>query len=221
MSNFDYLAESALTASDSFHSDKVDPVVLDRVLTDCINALAALDQLKKALFYGKDVGKLPARYVDDIDHSLGVEYPDTDVVHGIIGAATESGELLEALYATLFNHKELDIVNVFEEVGDLQWYEAMLLRKAGRTFDDVQRNNIAKLRKRFGDKFTEYDAKNRDLDAERAILESALNGAYSVNADRIEGGAITTDMVGWMEKTEDERAAIIAASSGVSEGYLG
>jgi hypothetical protein len=182
MSNFDYLAESALTASDSFHSDKVDPVVLERVLTDCIDSLQALDALKKALFYGKDVGKLPAKYVDDIENSLGVEYPDTDIVHGIIGAATEAGELLEALYAKLYDHKELDLVNVFEEVGDSTWYLA-LLRKAGRTFDDVFRNNIDKLRKRFGGKFTEYDAKNRNLVDERAILETGLNTARDILKD--------------------------------------
>lgn len=174
MSNFDYLAESALTASDSFHSDNVDPVVLDKVLTDCIQSLQALDMLKKAFFYGKAYA-IPARYENTEAEPLGVEYPDTDVVHGIIGVATEAGELLEALYASLFDGKDLDIVNVYEEVGDAQWYEAMLLRKAGKTFDDVQRNNIAKLRKRFGEKFSEYDAKNRDLDAERAILENGLS----------------------------------------------
>jgi hypothetical protein len=163
MNDFDYLAESALTASDSFHSDKVDPIVLERVLADCISSLQALDALKKALFYGKEIGKLPAQYTTDIEHSFGVEYPDTNVVHGIIGAATEAGELLEALYANLFEEKELDMVNIFEEVGDSTWYLAMLLRKAGRTFDDVFRNNIDKLRK------------NRNLVDERAILESGLN----------------------------------------------
>jgi NTP pyrophosphatase (non-canonical NTP hydrolase) len=174
MSNFDYLAESALTASGKFYSDNVDPIILERILTDCIESLQALDKVKKSLFYGKDMGDLPAKYVDDIEHSLGVHYPDTDIVHGIIGAATESGELLEALYATLYQEKELDLVNVYEEVGDSTWYLAMLLRKAGRTFDDVFRNNITKLRKRFGEKFTEYDANNRDLDAERTILEDGL-----------------------------------------------
>ncbi len=170
---FDYLAESALTASGSFHSDKVDPVVLDRVLTDCISSLEALDKIKKALFYGRDVA-LPEKYTADIEYPLGIDYPNTDVVHGILGVATEAGELLEALKKVLFDDQPLDIVNVFEEVGDCQWYEAMLLRVAAKTFDDVQRNNIDKLRARFGEKFTEYDANNRDLAAERVILEEGL-----------------------------------------------
>ena len=175
MSTFDYLAESALTASDQFHSEMVDPEILNRVMVACISSLQELDKLKKAFFYGKPYD-IDEKYSQNLNHSCGATYCDTDVVHGILGMATEAGELLEALQATIFADQDLDLVNVFEEIGDSQWYEAMLLRKAGRTFDDVQRNNIDKLRKRFGQKFTEYDAKNRDLDAERAILEAALTG---------------------------------------------
>ena len=173
MSTFDYLAESALTASDSFHSDNVDPVVLDNVLRDCIASLQALDMLKKAFFYGKDY-TIPAKYENSEAEPLGIEYPDTDIVHGIIGVATEAGELLEALYATLFDGKEFDAANCYEEVQDVSWYLAMLLRCTNKTFDDAFRANIAKLRKRFGNKFTEYDAINRDLTAERVIIEDGM-----------------------------------------------
>jgi hypothetical protein len=47
------------------------------------------------------------------------------------------------------------------------------------TFDECQRINIAKLRQRFPDKFTEYDANNRDLFAERSQLESNVVGALA------------------------------------------
>ena len=42
-----------------------------------------------------------------------------------------------------------------------------------RTFDliDVATKNIAKLRARYPERFSEYDALNRDLDAERKVLE--------------------------------------------------
>lgn len=172
--SFDYLAESELTASGEFHTDKVDPEILHRVITDCIESLQALDKIKKSLFYGRELTGLPAKYTDGITNGCTAYYQDTDIVHAILGMATEAGELLEALAASVFNEQPLDYVNIYEEVGDSQWYEAMILRRAGKTFDDVQRNNIAKLRARFGGKFTEYDANNRDLATERKILEDGV-----------------------------------------------
>jgi NTP pyrophosphatase (non-canonical NTP hydrolase) len=169
---FDYLAESALTASGKFYTDNVHGDSLARVLNDCISALQNLDKIKKGFFYGKDF-TLDEKYTRDLEAS-GVSYPDPDFVHGILGIATEAGELLEALEKTLFHDAELDVTNVMEEVSDCQWYEAMLARKAGMTFDEIQRMNIKKLRARFGDKFTEYDAIHRNLDAERVILEEGV-----------------------------------------------
>lgn len=169
---FDYLAESALTASGQFYSDAVDGASLALVLNDCIRSLQNLDMLKKAFFYGKPY-KLDEKYC--INEPSGISYPDPDYVHGILGIATEAGELLEALEKVLFEDADLDVTNVMEEVSDCQWYEAMLARKANMTFDDIQRMNIKKLRARFGEKFTEYDAIHRDLVTERAILEDGVS----------------------------------------------
>ena len=38
-------------------------------------------------------------------------------------------------------------------------------------FDDIMEKNIAKLKARYGDKFSEHRATNRDLDKEREALE--------------------------------------------------
>jgi hypothetical protein len=48
---------------------------------------------------------------------------------------------------------------------------AMLYRRLGVTPEQVKTINMAKLRKRFPEKFTTEHALERDLDAERAILE--------------------------------------------------
>ena len=94
-----------------------------------------------------------------------------NIIHAIIGKATEAGELLEALYATAYRGETFDVVNAGEEIGDGFWYDALLARACGLTFDGIQRTNIAKLRHRFPNAFTEYDANNRDLFGERRILE--------------------------------------------------
>lgn len=92
------------------------------------------------------------------------------LLHGIIGIATEAGEMLEALRQGV-EDGVFDLTNVAEEVGDNQWYAAAILRALKTNFESIQRTNIAKLRARFPNKFTEFDANNRNLQAERQILE--------------------------------------------------
>ena len=83
-------------------------------------------------------------------------------MHGIIGIATEAGELIEALRFAMVEDKEIDAVNVKEEIGDIFRYCALLANELGVSFEDIQKANIEKLRSRYHNKFTEYDAKNRD-----------------------------------------------------------
>jgi len=94
------------------------------------------------------------------------------LLHAAIGLATEAGEVQDALKKHLFYGKPLDKVNLAEEIGDLFWYCAILADTLGVSFDEIQEKNIAKLKARYGDKFTAAAALNRDLDAERKILES-------------------------------------------------
>lgn len=93
------------------------------------------------------------------------------LLHAGIGLATESGEFLDALKKTIFYGKELDETNLKEEVGDLLWYCAIALDALGGDFESTMATNIAKLKARFPDKFTEELAENRNLDKEREILE--------------------------------------------------
>lgn len=93
------------------------------------------------------------------------------IVHGAVGAATEVGELQDMLKKHLIYNKPIDLVNVMEEIGDVLWYCALTLDAAGFTMSQAMDANIAKLKKRFGDKFTEEAANNRDLSAERSVLE--------------------------------------------------
>ena len=65
-----------------------------------------------------------------------------------------------------------DVTNFKEEIGDGMWYDAIGLEAVDGTIAETQNTNIAKLRARFPNKFTEYDANNRNLSAERKILES-------------------------------------------------
>lgn len=172
---FDYVAEAALTCSPQWHGELVGKGHFAHVLNDAIASLTQLDKIKKALFYGKDsscasgitIADMPDHIADmtDLERQQAIDY-----IHGVIGIATEAGELLEGLRDVL-RGKSMDAVNVEEEVGDAKWYMAILARTFGFLWGNDERKNIAKLRARFPDKFTEYDANNRNLAVEREILE--------------------------------------------------
>lgn len=93
------------------------------------------------------------------------------LLHAAIGLATEAGEIQDQLKKVIFYGKPLDKTNLIEEAGDLAWYMAILLDALGTSFDEIQEKNIAKLKARYGDKFSEASAMNRDLVTERKILE--------------------------------------------------
>lgn len=94
------------------------------------------------------------------------------LLHAGIGLSTEAGEFLDALKKHIFYGKELDKVNLAEEMGDMFWYMAIVADELGFKFEDVMDKNITKLKARYGEKFSEEKADQRDLFAEREILET-------------------------------------------------
>lgn len=93
------------------------------------------------------------------------------ILHALMGITTECGELMDQLKKHLIYAKPLDLINIMEEDGDLRWYLALLEFACNYTADQSQERNIKKLRARFPNKFTEFDALHRNLDNERKILE--------------------------------------------------
>lgn len=93
------------------------------------------------------------------------------LLHAGIGLSTEAGEFLDALKKHIFYGKELDRVNLKEEIGDLFWYLAIACDELDVEFETLMERNIEKLRARYGEKFTQDRAEKRDLKIERQILE--------------------------------------------------
>jgi NTP pyrophosphatase (non-canonical NTP hydrolase) len=92
-----------------------------------------------------------------------------ELLHATMGMVTEIFEVIEEL-GMEFTIK--DPTHLIEEIGDIKWYEAILLRHLDTTSDIAQAANIRKLSTRYPDKFSAHAALNRDLDAERNALES-------------------------------------------------
>ena len=94
-----------------------------------------------------------------------------DELHMAIGAATEAGELLDIYKKAFAYNKPIDKTNIAEELGDLLWYTVNLMRMLNFDPEGIMGTNVKKLRIRYPEKFTEEKAINRDLDAEREVLE--------------------------------------------------
>lgn len=92
-------------------------------------------------------------------------------LHYVLGLGTETGELQDVAKKAIAYGKPVDVVNVKEELGDLMWYIARICKLYGFTLEEVMETNINKLKARYGEKFTEHAALNRNLDNERQILE--------------------------------------------------
>lgn len=101
-------------------------------------------------------------------------YPFVDtnrLLHAAMGLSTEANEFLDPIKKHLFYGKPLDLVNLKEELGDMLWYMAIAMNALDTTFEAEMTRVINKLKVRYPDKFTEHDAINRDLTAERKKLE--------------------------------------------------
>lgn len=105
---------------------------------------------------------------------LHLNTQQAEILHHALGLATEAAEILDMLKKHLIYGKPLDLVNLGEELGDCAWYEAGLLRILKKTRSEIERVNIAKLAKRYPDKFSATAALHRDLTGERQLLEGGF-----------------------------------------------
>jgi NTP pyrophosphatase (non-canonical NTP hydrolase) len=179
MTPTEYIWLTARTASKSFHADRVNSAALAIDINRSIADLERLDAYKKALFYGKP---MPSGYYSDEASKFtpACAPADADFMHGVLGIATEAGELLELLRRwrwPLSSDPALDRrTAIKEELGDLFWYIAMLCRWAQLDFETVMRSNIEKLKARYPDGFTETRALNRNVEAEQLALNFSEGG---------------------------------------------
>lgn len=166
-----YCLDAARTVSNKFYSENVPADYLLETLLNFTDTAQELDDIKKSLFYGRS--NLNVMNEEGCSHAVSIVKPDA--IHGIIGIATESGELIESVIKSLVNNKEIDRVNLSEEIGDVLWYVALLCNTFGFSIENIMQQNIDKLKLRFPEKFTEENANVRNLESERQLLENTTN----------------------------------------------
>lgn len=75
-----------------------------------------------------------------------------------LGLAGESGEVVDLVKKHLFHGKALDREKLILELGDVRWYLESFAWILGTTMEEIEEANIAKLRARFPEGFTNKDA---------------------------------------------------------------
>lgn len=130
---------------------------LFKTIDEVIEVNNRLNELKKIIFYGEETEvKSPVHVV--------LSLRQYRLLHAAMGVSTESAELLEA------GLKD-DTVNLVEEGGDVMWYLSILFDELDTSFTQAGNTVIKKLQVRYPEKFNSDEAWDRDLDAERNMLE--------------------------------------------------
>jgi NTP pyrophosphatase (non-canonical NTP hydrolase) len=87
---------------------------------------------------------------------------DAHNLHMVVGISGEAGELLDCVKKAVIYRKPIDMENLIEELGDLEFYMEGLRQSFGITRNQTLSHNITKLSKRYeGLKFTNEAAQLR------------------------------------------------------------
>lgn len=84
-----------------------------------------------------------------------------DALHMAVGVAGEGGELLDAVKKYVVYNKLVDLENIIEELGDLEFYMEGIRRNFGIIREQTLAANIDKLGKRYKDGYSDKAAQER------------------------------------------------------------
>jgi NTP pyrophosphatase (non-canonical NTP hydrolase) len=93
-----------------------------------------------------------------INGSLSV---DQRLLDASAGLAEEAGEVLGLVRKHLFMHHDLDTSRLTTELGDALWCLAAAAGALGLSLEDVAAVNLAKLRRRYPEGYTDDASVNR------------------------------------------------------------
>lgn len=83
-------------------------------------------------------------------------------LHMALGICGEAGELLDIIKGhAIYQKKVVDIDHVIEELGDLEFYLEGLRQGMGITREECLEQNIKKLTRRYGEKYSNVAAQAR------------------------------------------------------------
>lgn len=159
-----------------------------------LNELSAIgsvaDRVKKYVFYGRQLERTEYQNVFKLDIESRLLNFDSFIMnkenrsgnarlfHALLGILTEAAEIANAMIAAIETGNEMDVVNLVEEIGDVQWYVAVGADAIGQDLSDIMEANVEKLgRKRYksgGFTAAEADVANRDTEHEVSHIKAVM-----------------------------------------------
>jgi NTP pyrophosphatase (non-canonical NTP hydrolase) len=83
------------------------------------------------------------------------------LIHAALGVTGESGEFADAVKRVAIYEGVPDRANMVEELGDLLWYIAYACEVLGEPLEIIARDNIEKLKKRYPETYSDFNAHAR------------------------------------------------------------
>jgi len=74
---------------------------------------------------------------------------DAGLMHAVLGISGEAGELVDAIKKKIIYGKAIDVPNIVEELGDMEFYMEDLRRHLGITREQCLAGNMSKLAQRY------------------------------------------------------------------------
>ncbi|KQS84337.1 MazG nucleotide pyrophosphohydrolase domain-containing protein [Rhizobium sp. Leaf383] len=170
-----YQAQYSRTLADVFFPDNVNPLFLGLLLAGRKQTADVIDAAKRGLFYGNTKKLEELGHAGQATNILSIDYDDEPaIIHAVLGLEGEVSEISEAALDDSVSHAERR-ARVVDESGDVMWYLHLLFDQFDPpiTMGEVLAGNIAKLAKRYPDKFTTDAAVNRDLTAEAQVFSGS------------------------------------------------
>lgn len=143
--------------------------------------LLEVDAIKKFLFYGKENVRFGLHRLEDEELPQKLtDLSDADrkflrLLHAVLGVMSECEEWIDPILAGMQASNAIDHLNGVEEFGDVQWYVAIGSDALQVKLEEVLRANIAKLARRYPEKFKEAHAISRDLESEKQAMQGQLS----------------------------------------------
>lgn len=101
-----------------------------------------------------------------------------ELIHGCMGLMGEVGELIDAVKKNVYYGKMLDLSNVTEELGDIEYYLEAIRQNLKLIREDTLEQNIQKLEKRYpGQVFTEQAAQERADKVAEGLIANTVQAA--------------------------------------------
>lgn len=84
------------------------------------------------------------------------------ITESALGLAGEAGEIADAVKKWRFQGHKLNTIDLYEELGDVLWYIALMCSATGTNFERLWEMNIEKISKRYPNGFDENRSINRE-----------------------------------------------------------